>query len=132
MASSFDQLRDAVPPPSWPIEPGSIEGFPSVEAQLGLALPRDYKRLICAYGTGSWKEFLWILNPFSSNPNLIYVWLRAPRSAGGAPARRRFQAGEPPALRRKLLQPLHPKPLAIIPKPLPIPPPLLERRQDRP
>jgi hypothetical protein len=30
-------------------------------------LPRDYKALVCAYGTGSWKGFLWVLNPFASN-----------------------------------------------------------------
>jgi hypothetical protein len=67
MRIGFSQLRDAVPPPSRPVEVGSMELFATVEARLGLALPDDYKHLVCAYGTGSWKGFLWVLNPFSSN-----------------------------------------------------------------
>ncbi|WP_152049375.1 hypothetical protein [Tautonia marina] len=38
-----------------------------METRLGLELPDDYKRLVHAYGSGSWMGFLWVLNPFSSN-----------------------------------------------------------------
>ncbi len=47
-----------------------MEAFAAVEARLALALSDDYKRLICAYGTGSWMDFLWVLTPFASNPHL--------------------------------------------------------------
>jgi hypothetical protein len=67
MATGFSQLRDAIPPPSTPIEAGSLEAFSVVEARLGLTLPDDYKHLIYTYGTGAWKQFLWVLNPFSAN-----------------------------------------------------------------
>jgi hypothetical protein len=68
--AGYAQLCDAVPPPCNPVEAGSIEAFTDVEARLALALPDDYKRLVCAYGTGSWKGFLWVLNPFSANRHL--------------------------------------------------------------
>lgn len=67
MTTSFAQLCDAISPPAKAIEAGNTEGFLAVEARLVLGLPGDYKRLICAYGSGSWKGFLWVLNPFSSN-----------------------------------------------------------------
>lgn len=41
-----------------------------VEAHLGLSLPDDYKTFIDHYGTGAIDSFLYILNPFSSNPRL--------------------------------------------------------------
>jgi hypothetical protein len=44
-----------------------MEAFTAVESRISLLLPDDYKRLVCAFGTGSWKSFLWVLNPFSSN-----------------------------------------------------------------
>lgn len=55
------------------MESGSIEAFAPVEAQLSLLLPMDYKQLICGYGSGSWQEFLWVLNPFSRNKYLNLV-----------------------------------------------------------
>jgi hypothetical protein len=67
---AFEQLCASVPPPAKPIEPGSFESFRVLEAQLNLVLPWDYKQLICAYGTGSWKCFLWVLSPFSANRHL--------------------------------------------------------------
>jgi hypothetical protein len=67
VTTAFADLCKAVPPPDNPFEAGSAEGFTAVEGRLGLALPTDYKSLIGAYGTGSWKGFLWVLNPFASN-----------------------------------------------------------------
>jgi hypothetical protein len=63
----FAELCEAVPPPMDPVEAGGLEAFSAVEARLGIALPAGYKSLIGAYGTGSWKGFLWVLNPFASN-----------------------------------------------------------------
>ena len=67
MTTAFADLCEAVSPPANPVEPGSPGAFTAVEARLDLALPADYKSLICAYGTGSWKGFLWVLNPFAQN-----------------------------------------------------------------
>jgi hypothetical protein len=67
VTTAFGDLCKAVPPPDNPFEAGRPEGFTAVEGRLGLALPTDYKSLIGAYGAGSWKGFLWVLNPFASN-----------------------------------------------------------------
>jgi hypothetical protein len=46
-----------------------------VEQRLGVALPGDYKTYIDRYGTGSFSDFIFPLNPFTSNEylNLFYV-----------------------------------------------------------
>jgi hypothetical protein len=68
---TINSLLRLVPPPSNPREAeGSWE---RVEEVLGVELPDDYKRLIEAYGTGTFSEFIWVLNPFSSNPNLNLI-----------------------------------------------------------
>ena len=64
---AFTQLYEAISPPSKPREAGNVAAFTAVETSLALLLPEDYKRLIGTYGTGVWKEFLWVLNPFASN-----------------------------------------------------------------
>jgi hypothetical protein len=67
VTTAFAKLCEAVQPPANPVEAGSPEAFAAVEARLGIALPDDYENLIGAYGTGCWKGFLWVLNPFASN-----------------------------------------------------------------
>jgi hypothetical protein len=67
VTTAFAKLCEAVPPPADPVEAGRAEAMAAVEERLGLALPADYKSLIGAYGTGSWKDFLLVLNPFASN-----------------------------------------------------------------
>jgi hypothetical protein len=70
MNEAFEKLCKAVPPPSAPVDSGAMEDFAALEASMNINLPDDYKRLVCNYGSGSWKEFLWVLNPFASNRNL--------------------------------------------------------------
>lgn len=41
-----------------------------VEKELEIIFPEDYKMFIDSYGEGGINEFLWILSPFSENPNL--------------------------------------------------------------
>lgn len=64
---SLDLLKMIAPPTASPCETGGEQGWTEAERILGLALPRDYKRLIAAYGTGSFDDFLWVLNPFAGN-----------------------------------------------------------------
>jgi hypothetical protein len=83
VALAFAQLRGLVPPPAQPVEAADIGAFAAVEERLGLRLPSDYKCLVCAYGTGSWKNFLWVLSPFARR-NLPTDG-RIAASAGGTP-----------------------------------------------
>src|SRR5690349_10070071 len=71
MTRDFARLVRAVPPPAKPVNAGNADSFVAVESHFSRKLPSDYKELIGAYGTGCWKGFLWVLNPFASNPNLI-------------------------------------------------------------
>jgi hypothetical protein len=70
MLASLAQLIAIVPPPVEPMEAGSTHAFAGVEDRLALVLPDDYKQIVMAFGTGSWRDFLWVLNPFSANAHL--------------------------------------------------------------
>lgn len=63
----LDLLLARVPAPS-----GGDLGvdWPEVERGLGIRLPADYKRLISSYGEGSFDDFIWVLHPTTTNPNL--------------------------------------------------------------
>jgi hypothetical protein len=75
LATWFDALLEAVPPPDQPCNPGYDEDWSAVETYFGLSFPADYKGLIRHYGSGAWGGCLWVLNPFSVNrylnPRLI-------------------------------------------------------------
>lgn len=59
-------LVRAVPPPAVP-----VDAFPGpwgpIEAELGVALPADYKEFARLYGSGYFMEFMWVLVPRSSD-----------------------------------------------------------------
>ncbi|MFE9634699.1 SMI1/KNR4 family protein [Streptomyces sp. NPDC006463] len=55
-----DPLIRACPPPSSARRPVD---WPTVEEQLGTALPADYKRLIEVYGGGVFSGVLWLMEP---------------------------------------------------------------------
>lgn len=75
MKNMLETLTKVAPPPANPIETGSEDGWLAAEAELGLALPDDYKDLIRTYGTGSWERTeLFILSPF--NPDFGYNLVR--------------------------------------------------------
>ena len=63
---TLERLRAIVPPPEAPVEAGSEDGWPKVEAALGTALPDDYKRFTQLYGSGKFDDFLWLFNPFTA------------------------------------------------------------------
>ncbi|WP_439214229.1 SMI1/KNR4 family protein [Duffyella gerundensis] len=42
------------------------------ESKLSLRLPNDFKKFISIYGCGAIDDFVWVLNPFSKNPNLNF------------------------------------------------------------
>jgi hypothetical protein len=55
-----------MPPPRYPIEPGSPASWVAAEIELKTILPSDYKAFIDAYGTGSIDEFVTVLNAHST------------------------------------------------------------------
>jgi hypothetical protein len=95
---SRDIARAAAPPPK-PIAAGTQEQFEVVERQLGFVLPADYKNVIAMYGDGSWFDFLYLLNPFSSNShlNLIEQAPRDDRSGRNTLSAERYIRDEAPA-----------------------------------
>jgi len=67
--NALAQLVAAVPPPA---EVVRID-WSEVEDRLGFPLPADYHALMETYGEGSFDDFLWLLHPTSSNPNLNLI-----------------------------------------------------------
>lgn len=72
---SVKHLQTYLTPPHHPRESGSSGTWATVEAQLGTALPEDYKTFINQYGTGIINDFLIPLSPFATNwyYNLLQV-----------------------------------------------------------
>ncbi|MBR7827938.1 SMI1/KNR4 family protein [Actinospica sp. MGRD01-02] len=67
--TAFDELTRLVPPPAAPVD--ARGDWHSVEAELGLALPADFKQLIEAYGLGQFVDFITPLTPFGSRDLLM-------------------------------------------------------------
>ena len=65
---TIENLLRAVPPPPAPFEAFSGP-WESVEAELGTALPPDYKDFVRLYGNGHFMQFLGVSVPRSLNPN---------------------------------------------------------------
>jgi hypothetical protein len=65
---TIENLIKAVPPPAEPGDPFTGPWAP-IEAELGIALPQDYKDFVRLYGLGYFMEFLGIDVPRSRNPN---------------------------------------------------------------
>jgi hypothetical protein len=72
--SSITALTSLVTPPTQPSDVGQLAQWPQVEAELGIALPSDYKAFLATYGSGSFNDFMIIFNPFSPSPhdNLLH------------------------------------------------------------
>ena len=67
---SIQELLRLLPAPEFPEESTSRSNWSVVEADLQCRLPSDYKELVEIYGSGCFDGFLWVLNPFSGNPNI--------------------------------------------------------------
>jgi hypothetical protein len=61
----LDRLRQLLPPPADPVEPGRPDGWAAVEAAIGTALPGDFKAFTEWYGSGTVDDFLYLFNPFT-------------------------------------------------------------------
>ena len=69
---TIEALVKAIPPPVMPL--AAFDGpWEPVEAELGMALPQDYKDLMRLYGFGSFLEFLGLNVPVSENFNVRFV-----------------------------------------------------------
>lgn len=66
----IDELYSVLPRPDRPIDTGTENDWMAVNRALGLRPPEDYVYFIKSYGTGAINDFLWVLNPFATNPNL--------------------------------------------------------------
>lgn len=51
----------------------SDEKWSSVQNELNILFPEDYKEIISLLGSGAVNDFLWIFSPFSSNANLNLI-----------------------------------------------------------
>lgn len=69
---TIENLTKVVPPPAAPLDvfPGP---WSAIEAELGVALPADYKDFARLYGSGSFMEFVWIWVPRSSDHGAGFV-----------------------------------------------------------
>ena len=61
---SLGELLTVLPPPADVV--ASVGDWRVIEAQIGVALPSDYKEFVSLYGVGSVRESIWILSPYSS------------------------------------------------------------------
>ena len=62
----LERLRQLLPPPAHPVEPGRPDGWMVVERSLGTALPGDFKAFTQQYGSGTVDDFLYLFNPFAA------------------------------------------------------------------
>ena len=65
----LERLRQLLPPPANPVEPGRPDGWAKVEAALGTGLPGDFKGFTELYGSGTVDDFLYLFNPFAQGPD---------------------------------------------------------------
>jgi hypothetical protein len=62
----LERLRELLPPPAEPVEPGRLDGWAAVEGTLGTGLPSDFKAFTELYGSGMVDDFLYLFNPFAA------------------------------------------------------------------
>jgi hypothetical protein len=70
----LERLRELLPPPADPVEPGRPDGWAEVEGALGTGLPGDFKAFTELYGSGMVDDFLYLFNPFATGEdgNLLF------------------------------------------------------------
>ena len=70
----LERLRELLPPPADPVEPGRPEGWAEIEAALGTRLPSDFKAFTELYGSGTVDDFVYLFNPFAAGQsgNLLF------------------------------------------------------------
>jgi len=68
---SLDDLVKLIPPPKSPVGFGGAIDWPTIESQLNLRLPTDYKQLIDLYGIGHFPGDLAIYHPYADCPDSL-------------------------------------------------------------
>jgi hypothetical protein len=70
----LERLRELLPPPAHPVEPGRPESWAEIEAALGTKLPSDFKAFTELYGSGTVDDFVYLFNPFAAGQdgNLLF------------------------------------------------------------
>ena len=68
---TIERLVEAVPPPALPFEPFGGPWEP-IEAEIGTALPQDYKDFVRLYGSGNFMQFLGIHVPRAHNRHVEF------------------------------------------------------------
>lgn len=66
---SVERLLRIEPPPAVPEASGTVDGWNSVEDQLGVQLPHHLKEYVMHYGAGRWGDFFGVKSPFE-DPDL--------------------------------------------------------------
>jgi hypothetical protein len=61
----LERLRQLLPPPADPVEPGRPDGWAEIEEAIGTGLPSDFKAFTERYGSGKVDDFLYLFNPFT-------------------------------------------------------------------
>ena len=85
MPSSLMSLKQSARPPEVPAEAGRPEDWPRVERELGTALPDDYKAFVNLFGTGAFRGFLRVFNPFAADAGVnLLARARQAGFGGGA------------------------------------------------
>lgn len=64
----INNLISLISPPSQRTFDNSV--WTTFESEGNLRLPNDFKEFISIYGGGAVDNFVWVLDPFSKNPNL--------------------------------------------------------------
>ncbi len=70
---SLVQLIKIAPPPTIPVETGSLKQWNLIQKRIGTPLPTDYKNFIDRYGTGSFNNFITPYNPFTKNESVNLI-----------------------------------------------------------
>jgi hypothetical protein len=86
----LERLRELLPPPAEPVEPGRPDGWAAVEADLGTGLPGDFRAFTELYGSGMVDDFLYLFNPFAKGQDGNLVAERDRVLAGYRQTRARF------------------------------------------
>ncbi len=64
---AIEELTALVTPPESPTSIPDLPDWTSVESELGIELPEDYKHFVLAYGSGLLANFFRVFNPFDKD-----------------------------------------------------------------
>ncbi len=65
----IDLLKNIIPPPLNPLNPGNNELWRNLETDLSFTFPEEYKACLNLYGSGAFSDLLLVVNPFRKDEN---------------------------------------------------------------